>query len=79
MKAYRCFCTSERLQQIRYVAQKSGKGVVYDRHCLYLSQEEIDQKLSERIPFTVRLKVISHFFLETKKNFSFEIYNYALY
>ncbi|RIA99073.1 glutamyl-tRNA synthetase [Glomus cerebriforme] len=54
--AYRCFCTSERLQQIRNVAQKSGKGVVYDRHCLYLSQREIDQKLLQGIPFTVRLK-----------------------
>ncbi|CAB4436481.1 unnamed protein product [Rhizophagus irregularis] len=54
--AYRCFCTSERLQQIRNIAQKSGKGVAYDRHCLYLSQKEIDQKVSEGIPFTVRLK-----------------------
>ncbi|GBC06632.1 hypothetical protein RclHR1_06990012 [Rhizophagus clarus] len=54
--AYRCFCTSERLQQIRDKAQQSGKGVAYDRHCFYLSQKEIDQKISEGTPFTVRLK-----------------------
>ncbi|CAG8561226.1 15023_t:CDS:10 [Funneliformis caledonium] len=54
--AYRCFCTLERLKEIRIKAQRSGKGVVYDRHCLHLSQKEIEQKLAQGIPFTIRLK-----------------------
>ncbi|CAG8433167.1 9568_t:CDS:10 [Diversispora eburnea] len=54
--AYRCFCTSERLQNMRLMAQKVGKGVAYDRHCSYLSQSEIEQNISQGIPFTIRLK-----------------------
>ncbi|CAG8441631.1 16883_t:CDS:2 [Acaulospora colombiana] len=54
--AYRCFCTPERLQRVRALAQKAGKGVAYDRHCLYLSQGEIDENLSQGTPFTIRLK-----------------------
>ncbi|CAG8765720.1 5955_t:CDS:2, partial [Acaulospora morrowiae] len=45
--AYRCFCSPERLLQVRTLAQKNGKGVAYDRHCLYLSQSEIDENLSQ--------------------------------
>ncbi|CAG8682352.1 8404_t:CDS:10, partial [Cetraspora pellucida] len=35
---------------------QAGKGVAYDRHCLYLSQREVDQKLAQGVPHTVRLK-----------------------
>ncbi|CAG8696383.1 18988_t:CDS:10 [Dentiscutata erythropus] len=54
--AYRCFCTPERLKQIRSLAQKAGKGIAYDRHCLYLSKRDIDQNLAQGVPYTVRLK-----------------------
>ncbi|CAG8604618.1 1840_t:CDS:10 [Paraglomus brasilianum] len=55
-KVYRCFCTQERLQQVRLESQKSGREMVYDRHCLHLSAKEIDENLSQGLPYTVRLK-----------------------
>ncbi|CAG8604557.1 9107_t:CDS:10, partial [Scutellospora calospora] len=54
--AYRCFCSQERLKQIRSLAQKAGKSIAYDRHCLYLSQREVDLKLAKGIPYVIRLK-----------------------
>lgn len=31
---YRCWCTPERLDDLRQAAQKAGQAFVYDRHCL---------------------------------------------
>jgi glutamyl-tRNA synthetase len=46
-KAYRCYCTPERLERVREIAEKSGRhNVGYDRHCRDLSAEE-RQKLHE--------------------------------
>ena len=42
-KAYRCFCTKERLESI----QSDNIGGGYDRHCRDLPQEEIDRLLAE--------------------------------
>ena len=44
-KAYYCFCPKERLEGLQ-----SG----YDRHCLSLTPEEINAKLSTNEPFVVR-------------------------
>ena len=38
-KAYRCFCTKERLEEV----QNSTVGGGYDRHCRDLEQAEIDR------------------------------------
>lgn len=54
-KAYRCFCTKERLDGLRANADDPGAG--YDRHCRDLSQEEIDSKLKEGVPFVIRQKM----------------------
>ena len=57
-KAYRCFCTPERLDALRKEqgeAKSKEKG--YDRHCRHLSEEEISQKLDQNLPYVVRLKV----------------------
>ena len=41
-KAYRCYCTSERLEKVRQEQTESKSKVVgYDRHCRNLSKEEI--------------------------------------
>ncbi len=57
-EAFRCFCTEERLTQLRKEQMKSGSGKLgYDGHCLGLSQEEIDQKIQNQESFVVRLKV----------------------
>lgn len=39
-KAYYCYCTSERLQQMRQAQESSKQQVGYDRHCRDLSEAE---------------------------------------
>ncbi len=53
--AYRCFCTAERLQQVReeQVARKEPPG--YDRFCRDLSDAQIAANLAEGKPFVIRL------------------------
>ena len=53
--AYRCFCTKERLDGLRANADDPGAG--YDRHCRDLSEEEIAQKLADKVPFVIRQKM----------------------
>lgn len=55
--AYYCFCTKERLENLRQEQSVAGKPPRYDRHCLTLSQEEIQRKLANKTPYVVRLKV----------------------
>ncbi|GAB4300194.1 MAG: glutamate--tRNA ligase [Ignavibacteriaceae bacterium] len=56
-KVYRCFCTPERLKMVREEQLKiTGQGM-YDKHCLNLSDEEINQNLKENKPFVFRLNV----------------------
>lgn len=57
--AYRCFCTEERLVEMRKHQMEHKKAPMYDRHCLYLSDEEIQKKLDEKAPFVVRQKIPS--------------------
>jgi len=55
--AYYCFCTQDRLDQLR-ATQKAAKQVPrYDQHCLHLSPEEIKQKLDQKIPYTIRMVI----------------------
>ena len=52
-KAYRCFCTPERLSTLTTVVD--GKEIsVYDKHCLHLSKEEIERNLAEGKPYVIR-------------------------
>lgn len=52
-KAYRCFCTKERLEQL----SEESVGGGYDGHCRDLSQEEIDRLLAEGVPYVIRQKM----------------------
>lgn len=52
-KAYRCFCTKERLEKI----QSETVGGGYDRHCRDLPQEEIDRLLAQGVPYVIRQKM----------------------
>ena len=56
-KAYYCFCTPERLTELREEQQALKLPTKYDGHCRFLSEEEITEKLDAKIPYTVRLKV----------------------
>ncbi|MEP7103690.1 MAG: glutamate--tRNA ligase [Candidatus Dojkabacteria bacterium] len=55
--AYRCFCTKERLDELRQIQTMSKQQTRYDGLCRNLTQEEIDKNLAENKPFTVRIKV----------------------
>ncbi|KAI9473798.1 MAG: glutamyl-tRNA synthetase [Benjaminiella poitrasii] len=54
--AYRCFCTPERLSRVKEARQKQGNYIAYDKHCSYLSDEEIKENLQRNLPYTVRLR-----------------------
>jgi glutamyl-tRNA synthetase len=55
--AYRCFCTSDRLEAMRREQEREKKGSKYDRTCLRLTPEEIRQKLDSGIPYVIRMKI----------------------
>ena len=51
--AYYCFCDKERLESLRQTV--AGKEIiVYDKHCLHLSKEEIEEKLAAGVPYVIR-------------------------
>jgi glutamyl-tRNA synthetase len=45
-KAYHCFCTPERLDQMRKDQQARKQMPKYDRHCLSLSPEEVQTRIA---------------------------------
>ena len=57
-KAYYCFCDKERLESLRQtITTESGETkeiVVYDKHCLHLSKEEVEEKLAAGVPYVIR-------------------------
>jgi glutamyl-tRNA synthetase len=58
-KAYRCFCSEERLAQMREKQEKEkmAQGSGYDRHCRSLGAAEAAALLAAGTPHVVRLKV----------------------
>jgi glutamyl-tRNA synthetase len=55
--AYRCFCSSKRLEEVKAISQKAKLATNYDRRCLHLSQEKVHIYLNEKRPFVIRFKV----------------------
>jgi glutamyl-tRNA synthetase len=55
--AFRCFCTSERLTQVRREQMAARENMRYDGHCLDLDVDEIAQRLAAGEPHVVRMKV----------------------
>jgi len=55
--AYYCFCTPERLTDLKSIQQANHEAPRYDRHCLKLSKEEIQEKIKQETPYVIRLKV----------------------
>ncbi len=54
-EAYYCFCDAERLAGLRRQVPGTDKIIsVYDKHCLHLSKEEVEEKLASGIPYVVR-------------------------
>ncbi|MBI4234781.1 glutamate--tRNA ligase [Candidatus Peregrinibacteria bacterium] len=55
--AYRCFCTRERLEEMRDKQVQNKQATMYDRKCLYLSESEIKAHLDQKTPFVIRQKI----------------------
>ena len=53
--AYYCFCTKEELDARRQAAEARGEVFKYDKHCLHLSKEEVQQRLDAGVPYVIRL------------------------
>jgi glutamyl-tRNA synthetase len=56
-KAYRCFCSKERLESVRDAQRLQKTAPKYDKHCRSLTQEDLSKKLDAHESFVVRLAV----------------------
>ncbi|MBU6389682.1 glutamate--tRNA ligase [Patescibacteria group bacterium] len=52
--AYRCFCTPERLEQMRAEQQANHLPPRYDRQCRSLTREESDRRAAAGEPYVIR-------------------------
>lgn len=55
--AYRCFCTSERLEKLREEQEKTKGAQGYDRHCRDLSPRDVEENLNRGMPWVIRFKI----------------------
>lgn len=55
--AYRCFCTSERLEELRKIQQAQKIPPGYDRLCRDLPKEDVEKKLAQGANHVVRMKM----------------------
>lgn len=55
--AYYCFCTKDRLDELRRIQQASHIAPMYDRHCRELSPDEVKKNLEAGLPYVIRQKV----------------------
>ncbi|MEN3013332.1 MAG: glutamate--tRNA ligase [Endomicrobiia bacterium] len=54
--AYRCFCTPQRLEEIRKTQLLNKQPPMYDRFCRNISQKESEERAKSE-PYTIRLKI----------------------
>ena len=55
--AYRCFCTKERLDEMREGQMARKQATMYDRKCCDLPESEIKEKLDAGTPYVIRQKI----------------------
>ena len=56
-KAYHCFCTSERLQEVRKKQLAAKLSPSYDRHCRNVSREEAERRVAAGEQNVIRMKI----------------------
>ena len=56
-KAYYCFCTSDRLQEIRQKQLAAKLSTSYDRHCRNISREEAEHRVAAGEQCVIRMKI----------------------
>jgi len=59
-QAYYCFCTEDRLTEMRNIQKAAKKIPKYDRHCLQLTPEQIAVKIKSGEKYVIRLKMPDH-------------------
>ena len=64
-RAYRCFCTTAELEEMRSEAVEKKESSRYDGRCRLLPPEEVAQRLARKVPFVVRFRMTEG---ETKFN-----------
>ncbi len=55
--AYPCFCTSERLDEMRKKQQERKQAPMYDRTCCAITKEEADKRIANGEKHVIRMKV----------------------
>lgn len=55
--AYRCFCTSERLEALRKEQETAKQPLRYDRKCLVVPKDEIEKRIAGRENFVIRQRM----------------------
>lgn len=53
-EAYYCFCDKKRLAGLKTQIVEGKEITVYDKHCLSLSKEEVEEKLRAGVPYVIR-------------------------
>ncbi len=53
-EAYYCFCDKERLDSLKTEVVEGKEITLYDKHCLSLSKEEVEENLKAGKPFVIR-------------------------
>lgn len=56
-KAYYCFCTKERLEELREEQTAKGLTPKYDSKCSHLTEAEIKSNLNAGMPYVIRMKL----------------------
>ena len=64
--AYFCFCSQERLEEMRKDQQARKIAPMYDGRCRDLSKAEIENLIKKKTPFVIRLKTPKSDFTEFK-------------
>ncbi len=55
--AYYCFCSKERLEEMRQRQTSEKKPMMYDKHCRNLPPAEVEMLLNKQMSWVVRLKI----------------------
>ena len=55
--AYYCFCSEDRLTNMREVQKAAKQLPKYDRHCFKLTAAEIKKNLDNHLPYVIRMKI----------------------
>jgi len=56
-KAYHCFCSPERLEELRARQTAAKERAAYDRHCRDLNKDEVESRLRSGERNVIRMKV----------------------